>query len=154
MLALQKLHRSCAKRLMFFMNPYNFFVEQNEFLIFFSPWVSPAVIRIGKSAHAGFVSIIQRRRSRPCHLDHDSFPKNAFVDSFRRRLRAQRIDTPRPVVRTRQKTGVIMIGQLIHRAIQRRRQKTRHIMIHRTFKIIDITERTLLKTVAVLFHPG
>ena len=57
------------------------------------------------------------------------------------------------MVRTGKETRMVMIGQLIHCALQRGRHKPRHIIIHGSLKILEIAQHILAITVAVLLHP-
>ena len=45
------------------------FMEVNHFPVFSSPRISSSVIRICKSTHTSFVSIINCWSSKPCHLE-------------------------------------------------------------------------------------
>ena len=56
-------------------------VQINQALVFMTPGIGTAVIRIGPADLARFIRVIDSRRTGPGHLDSDCLPEDAFVDA-------------------------------------------------------------------------
>ena len=128
-------------------------MESNQFLIFVSPRICPPVIRIREPADTRLVPIIDRGRARPCHLDHYRLAKHRFIHARVSRLRSERIRPSHFMVRSCKESGVIVIGQLVHRHQKRRHGKGSAVMSHGSPEIVRITPHIFSVIVAVFLHP-
>ena len=135
------------------MNTDDFFMKSNQLLILMPPWVSPPVIRIGKTANTCLISIINSRRAGPCHLYHHSFTQHRFIYAPVCRLRPKGIRPADLMVRSGKKPRMVMIRQLVHRHQKRRHGKGCTVMPHRSPKVVRIAPHILSVVVTVLLHP-
>ena len=85
------------------------FMKLNQLLIFFSPRVRTTVIRIGKSAYTGLVTIIQGRSTRPEHLKYYGFRKHGFINAGFCSFCTQHLHSACLLVRSGQKAGMVMV---------------------------------------------
>src|SRR5699024_1084593 len=100
----QKLYRSSQQFIIFLMDPDDILMKSDQFLILFSPWISPSVIGICETADSGFVPIINGGRSRPGHLNHNSFPENRPINPLFRRLASKVLHPSNLMVRSGEET--------------------------------------------------
>ena len=148
----QKFQRSHRQHRKSPMHRNHFFIESDQLLILLSPGIRPPVIRIRKPDLAGLIPIIQRRRPRPRHLNHNRLAQHRLIRILRSRIRPNIRHTPHTMIRSREEPRMIMIIQLIHRRIQRRRIKRRHMIRHRPDKTLTVSEKPLVKLITVLLH--
>ena len=134
------------------MNPNHLSMKCNQLLIFMTPWVSAPIIRICKSTYASFVSIINSWRSDPGHLHHNSFAHHSKIYIIIGSLRPKMFNSPNHVIRTGQKSGMVVIRQFIHRNLERRRQHIGHMMGNGCHKVICIAQQFFPRFIAVLLH--
>ena len=130
-------------------------MEADHLLVFPAPRISSPVVGVCEAAQARFVSVIERRRARPGHLDDRRFPEYALPDSFRCRIAPQVRDAAYLSGRSRHKTGVIVVGELVHAAHER---FLRHIFLllpqHGLPELIRVSQHFLAEGVIVFLRPG
>ena len=118
------------------------------------PGVRAAVIRIRETADPRLISIVKGRSSRPGHLHDNRLPHHLRTHVLTRRRAAKTVHTPDLVIRPCQKTRMVMVRQLIHRGLQRRSRKRRHVIPHRAKKDVRVSKHFLPEIIAVFLHPG
>ena len=136
------------------MDADHLFVELQQLLIFLSPRIGPPAVRVGKSAQAGLIAVINGRRAHPGKLDGHRLPEDRLVDALLRRFMPHMFGPAHDVVRPGQKPGMIMIGKLVHRHLQGRREHARHKMPHGAHEVVRIPPQVGPALVAVLLHAG
>src|SRR5699024_3463409 len=148
----QKFYRSSQQFTILLVYPYDIFMKSDQFLVFSSPGIGSPIIRVGKTAESCFVSIIDGRRSRPCHLDYHSLPEDGLVYILLGSFTSQIFYPSHFMIGSCKETGVIMIRQLIHGSHQRRRIETGHMIFHRADKTVTISQHALVKFITVFLH--
>ena len=129
-------------------------MKREQFFILPAPRICAPVVRICKSAYSRLVSVINGRRSDPCHLNRNRFTHNGIVNAFFRSFRTDMFGASYDVIRPCQETGVIVIGQLVHRDLQRRSEHTCHKMAHSAYEVVCISPQVCSSLVTVFFHSG
>ena len=129
-------------------------MERQHLPVLMAPWIRPAVVRIRKATDACLISVVNRRCPRPCHLHDDRLAHHLRAHVFARRIAAKMLHTSNVMIRTRQKTGMIVIRKLVHSHLQGRPEEGCHMIHHCSFEAVRIAEHPLLVIIAVLFHTG
>ena len=144
---------SCSKCFIRLMNLDQFPVECDHLFIFSSPRIGSPVVRISKTAHSGFIPIINRRRANPRHLKCCRFSHHCRFNKLIRRFRSEMLYTPNYMIGSCKKSGVVVIRKLVHRRKKRRHQHIRHVVRHCAYKMIRISAKLLSHLITVFFHP-
>ena len=77
-----------------------------------------------------------------------------IVVGFLRRVGAQVSHPSHFPVRPGEKTGMVMVGQLVHGRYQRRIGEAAHVMLHGTAEAFRIAQQVVVAAIAVFFHAG
>ena len=127
-------------------------VEGQHLFILRSPGIRPAVVRIREPAHARFVTVIDRRRSGPGHLHHDGLAHDCRIDSVRGRIIVKMVHPAHLMIGPGQEPRMVMIAQLIHGHLDRRRHHQGHLVLHGIPETVRVPEHSLQVFVRVFFH--
>ena len=134
------------------MNPDDLPMKVDQLFIFPAPRIGTAVIRIGKATDARFIAIINRRRARPCHLHDNSLQKHCFFYIMICRLCAETVRSADTTVCSSQKSGMVMVGELIHGSQPGRHRHIRSVICHCAHKAVRVSQKILPIIIAVLLH--
>ena len=107
-------------------------MEFHQLLIFCTPGIGTPVIGIGEAAHTGLVAVVDGGRPRPGHLQQHRLFEYGFAHVFLRRVRPKSPTRPTFRFRPGEKTGMVMVGQLVHGRYQRRMSEAAHVMLRGT----------------------
>jgi len=102
---IEQLDRPFPKRFFLFMDSDHLFMKREQFFILPAPRICAPVVRICKSAYSRLVSVINGRRSDPCHLNRNRFTHNGIVNAFFRSFRTDMFSASYDVIRPCQETG-------------------------------------------------
>ena len=136
--AVQRAQRAGTQCPMLLPQGNQFFVESNQRIVLLAPRVGTAVVRVCPADHSGLVPIIHRRRAGPCHLEQHRFPHDCLIHIFSRGLRSFVFQPARPAVCPRQKTGVVVIGKLVHGNLYCLSRKAAHLVNHTAPECVGI----------------
>ena len=98
-------------------------MDSDQALVLAAPGIGPAVVRVGESSHSRFVPVINRRGSRPGHLQQHRLAHDLHAHVFHSSCRAQILQPADHTVCAGQKARVIVVGQLVHADLKGRRRK-------------------------------
>ena len=129
-------------------------VEIDELLVFMSPGISPAVIRISPAYLTSFISVVDGGGAGPGHLDRDGLPEDPLVDAGGSGTGTQCSNPADHPVGTGQEAGVIMVGELVHRAHEGRIFESGHLVRHDSEESRAILVQIIPVGVGMLFHAG
>ena len=116
------------------------------------PWISPSIIRISKSADPGLIPVINRRRTRPRHLNDYRFPHDGYINALIGCLCPQGIRPSHLLVGSGKESGMVMVGKFIHCYMERGGGEAGHMMVHCPYKAVCIAVQVAPVIVAVLLH--
>ena len=128
------------------MYSYHVLVELYQLLVLMSPWVSSSVVWICPSAHTGLIAIVYGRSARPCLSEY------TLVHALIGGIRSHGVKSSDLSVGSREESGMVVVGQLIHGHVYRWSQESGHMVVHRTLERIVITQKVSAELIAVLLN--
>ena len=130
-------------------------MASDQTVVLVPPWIGPAVVGICKSSKSRLVPIINGRRTRPGHLQQNRLTHDLHAHIFHGCRRPQVLRPADHAVGAGQKTGVVMVGQLIHADLESRcRQGLLARAQYSSPEDFRIPVALFISGIAVLLHAG